>query len=88
MSHDDGSNAQVVGVRLATQFVSAVGRAGPLQPAIAAGAPGVVRVHIIVDHSILTAIVNNRTAITAGVSHKGAASAWASSTSASTAARS
>ena len=71
---DDGSDCQVVGVRLATQLVTAGGRAGPLQPALSAAAGGTVHVHIIVDHSILTAIVNNRTAITAGVSPKGLSS--------------
>jgi hypothetical protein len=75
LASDDGGDYQVVGVLLATQLVTAGGRAGPLQPAIATGAAGAVRVHIIVDHSILTAIFNNRTAVTAGVSPKGAASA-------------
>ena len=74
LASDDGSDAQVVGVRRAAQIVTAGGRAGPLQPPLAAGAAATVAVHILVDHSILTAIFNNRTAITAGVSPKGLAS--------------
>jgi hypothetical protein len=69
---EDGEDEQRVSVQLGAQLVvvSRGRAAGPLMPA---GAPGsTVSVHIIFDHSIVTAIVNNRTAITAYVSPRDA----------------
>jgi sucrose-6-phosphate hydrolase SacC (GH32 family) len=58
----DGQDATAIGVSLADGQVFAHDRAGPLvfDPA----APATVHLHAVVDHSIVTVIVNNRTAIT------------------------
>jgi len=64
-----GGEGVRVGIVSRTGLVVAGGRAGPLLPLPPlAGAPPLpvvmVSVHLILDHSILTVIVNNRTAIT------------------------
>lgn len=65
----DGLDRQSVRVQLADGIVAAGGKAGPFQ-----GPATSVHVHIIVDHCILTAIVNNQTAVTAFVSPRDAGS--------------
>lgn len=65
---EDGADAARVRVLLGAQLVAAgAAAAGPLLPPPAPGAPLAVHMHAIVDHSILTVIVNNRTAVTAWV---------------------
>jgi sucrose-6-phosphate hydrolase SacC (GH32 family) len=61
---EDGLDEQRVSVLLGQQLVGAAAAAGPLQPQIPAGTAGSVRLHIIADHSILSVIANNRTALT------------------------
>ena len=55
--------SQRIGVSLPRQHAFVNDRAGP----VAESADGVYTVHIIADHSIVTVIVNNATAITAVV---------------------
>lgn len=69
---EDGADAQRVGVLLGPQLVGAAGAAGPLSPAMAPGAAAAVHLHAIVDHGIISVIVNNRTAITVFVTPRDA----------------
>lgn len=63
---EDGADAQTLAVSLGRGLVSAAGHAGPLlPPPPPPGTPFTVRLHAIIDHSIVSAIFNNRTAITA-----------------------
>ena len=64
LASDDGADEQRVSVMLGPQLVGAAWGAGPLVPQLSAAAGGSVRLHIIVDHSIITVICNNRSAIT------------------------
>ena len=66
--------AQTIGVALGEQHVYVSGRAGPLLSS-PSDVGSKVYVHAIVDHGIVTAIFNNRTAITRMVAPKSAASA-------------
>jgi hypothetical protein len=62
---EDGEDAQPIGVSLGEQLAYVSGRAGPLTPPLSfVDGVATVHVHAIVDHSIVTAIVNNRTAVT------------------------
>ena len=77
---EDGADAQVLAVNLGRVTVSAAGHAGPLLPPPppsaaappASRAPYTVHLHAIIDHSIVSLIVNNRTAITAIVAPRDA----------------
>ena len=64
LASGDGTAAVPVTVTLASQLVTVGGRGGPLL----GFSPGsTIRVHVIVDHSIVTAIFNNRTGVTKSV---------------------
>jgi hypothetical protein len=69
---EDGADETRVSALLGPQLVRAAAAAGPLQPQIAAGAAGTVRLHIIADRSVLSVIANNRTAVTAFVAPRDA----------------
>jgi hypothetical protein len=66
---EDGEDEQRVSIQLGSQLVvvSRGRAAGPLFPVVSSF-PTTVYIHIIFDHSIISTIVNNRTAITAFVS--------------------
>jgi hypothetical protein len=70
---EDGEDEQRVSIQLGSQLVvvSRGRAAGPLLPS-STTLPSVVHMHIIFDHSIISTIVNNRTAITAFVSPRDA----------------
>jgi hypothetical protein len=69
---EDGEDEQRVSVQLGSQLVVVShGRAaGPLMPVTGPGSK--VAMHVIFDHSIITTIINNRTAITVFVSPRDA----------------
>lgn len=67
---EDGEDAQRIRLLLGESMVVVADKAGPLLPALAP--PCALHVHVIVDHSILTVIVNNRTALTTYVAPRDA----------------
>jgi len=69
---EDGLDAQTLAVNLGRGLVGAAAHAGPLLPPPTPGAAFTVTMHAIIDHSIVTVIVNNRTAITAIVAPRDA----------------
>lgn len=73
LQSEDGEDEQRVSFLLGPQLVGAASAAGPLMPAVTTGAAAtVVTLHVIVDHSLVTVIANNRTAITTYVAPRDA----------------